>query len=361
MEGLRTQRILENLELLEKFTKISSSDAERVKQMYGIGKTKVSASCTRTKSKKRRLTKRKPTNVVVSPHSSKPKRRRRSPLSSDSGSDCLSSGDEWAPKLRGECSRTTGEISGEKEAHSGTPKLMQLTDSEGSRYPKRTKERPNYAADIKIPEDDRYLYCYTCKRSVVDGCFDHPVRWIENLPLAVCKQAEDKYAFHQKTKCVCGQPYYEHAAKTAPGEWVKILRSRIPGAGLGAYANAEIECGTVFGPYGGQVVYLDEMSTSEKDRRSRGGYAWLVRANVDGVKAHLIDARNCLSSNWLRFVNCARFDEEQNLVTVQYRGKIYYRACKDIPKFQELLTYYGKEVIDFSVVNVESSSPVRDI
>ncbi|CAH8867989.1 unnamed protein product [Trichobilharzia szidati] len=346
MEDLRRQRILENLELLEKFTKISPADADKVKEMYGIKKPKVSASCTRTKSTERRLTKRKPTKPVVPPHSSKPKRRRRrSELSSDSGSDCLSSGDEWAPELRSGCSGTTGEISGETEAHSGTLRLMELTDSEGSRYPKRNIERPNYAADIKIPEDDRYLYCYTCKRSVMDGCFEHPVRWIENLPLFVCKEAEDKFAFHQKTKCVCGQSYYEHTAKTAPGEWIKILRSRIPGAGLGAFANAKIECGTIFGPYGGQVAYVDEMSSDEQLKRSRGGYAWLVRANVDGVRPHLIDARNCLNSNWLRFVNCARFDEEQNLVTVQYRGKIYYRACKDIPKFQELLTYYGKENI----------------
>ncbi|CAH8821371.1 unnamed protein product, partial [Trichobilharzia szidati] len=134
---------------------ISPADAEKVKETYGIKKPKVSASCTRTKSTERRL-KRKPTEPVVPPHSSKPKRR-RSELSSDSGSDCLSSGDEWAPELRSGCSGTTGEISGETEAHSGTPKLMGLTDSEGSRYPKRNKERPNYAADIKIPEDDRYL------------------------------------------------------------------------------------------------------------------------------------------------------------------------------------------------------------
>ncbi|CAH8867995.1 unnamed protein product [Trichobilharzia szidati] len=265
MEDLRRQRILENLELLEKFTKISPADADKVKEMYGIKKPKVSASCTRTKSTERRLTKRKPTKPVVPPHSSKPKRRRRrSELSSDSGSDCLSSGDEWAPELRSGCSGTTGEISGETEAHSGTLRLMELTDSEGSRYPKRNIERPNYAADIKIPEDDRYLYCYTCKRSVMDGCFEHPVRWIENLPLFVCKEAEDKFAFHQKTKCVCGQSYYEHTAKTAPGEWIKILRSRIPGAGLGAFANAKIECGTIFGPYGGQVAYVDEMSSDEQ-------------------------------------------------------------------------------------------------
>ncbi|VDP92983.1 unnamed protein product, partial [Echinostoma caproni] len=43
------------------------------------------------------------------------------------------------------------------------------------------------------------------------------------------------------------------------------------------------------------------------------------------------------------FVNCARCEEEQNLVTIQYRGKIYYRACEDIQKNKELLTYYGSE------------------
>ena len=32
------------------------------------------------------------------------------------------------------------------------------------------------------------------------------------------------------------------------------------------------------------------------------------------------------SSNWLRLVNCARTEEEQNLVTFQHKGQVYYRC-----------------------------------
>ena len=46
-------------------------------------------------------------------------------------------------------------------------------------------------------------------------------------------------------------------------------------------------------------------------------------------------------SNWLRFVNCARNQTEQNMVSFQYQGKIFYRTYKDIPPTCELLVWYG--------------------
>lgn len=41
-----------------------------------------------------------------------------------------------------------------------------------------------------------------------------------------------------------------------------------------------------------------------------------------------------------RYVNCARNEEEQNLVAFQYRGGILYRCCQPIKKGQELLMWY---------------------
>ncbi|MEE6518217.1 hypothetical protein FKM82_029077, partial [Ascaphus truei] len=43
------------------------------------------------------------------------------------------------------------------------------------------------------------------------------------------------------------------------------------------------------------------------------------------------------------FVNCARNEEEQNLVALQYHRKIYYRTCTDLPPHTELLVWYGDE------------------
>ena len=46
--------------------------------------------------------------------------------------------------------------------------------------------------------------------------------------------------------------------------------------------------------------------------------------------AHYLDCFNQDKSNWLRFVNCARFEEEQNLIAEQYDKKIFFKAYKKI-------------------------------
>ena len=45
----------------------------------------------------------------------------------------------------------------------------------------------------------------------------------------------------------------------------------------------------------------------------------------------------------MRFVNCPRNEEEQNLIALQQHGQIYYRAYKHIAPGQELLVWYGEE------------------
>lgn len=50
-----------------------------------------------------------------------------------------------------------------------------------------------------------------------------------------------------------------------------------------------------------------------------------------------------LSPRSLRFVNCSRNAEEQNLVAFQYRGGILYRCCRPIEPGQELLVWYDEE------------------
>ena len=44
----------------------------------------------------------------------------------------------------------------------------------------------------------------------------------------------------------------------------------------------------------------------------------------------------------MRFVNCSRCEDEQNLVAFQFRGNIYYRTYKPIPPGNELLVWYGE-------------------
>ena len=56
--------------------------------------------------------------------------------------------------------------------------------------------------------------------------------------------------------------------------------------------------------------------------------------------AHLVDGRDEQQSNWMRFVNCAREEKEQNLVAFQYCGEIYFRTSKPIDPGTELLVWY---------------------
>ena len=45
----------------------------------------------------------------------------------------------------------------------------------------------------------------------------------------------------------------------------------------------------------------------------------------------------------MRFVNCARYEDEQNVAAFQYKGDIYYRTLCAIPLGKELLVWYGRE------------------
>ena len=58
---------------------------------------------------------------------------------------------------------------------------------------------------------------------------------------------------------------------------------------------------------------------------------------------HFIDAGDASSSNWMRFVNCARYEEEQNLLAFQYQQNIYYRSITNVAGGTELLVWYGDE------------------
>ena len=50
-----------------------------------------------------------------------------------------------------------------------------------------------------------------------------------------------------------------------------------------------------------------------------------------------------MDSNWMKFVNTARNEEEQNVFVYQYLGNIYYRTFKSISPASELLGGYGKQ------------------
>ncbi|XP_036888962.1 histone-lysine N-methyltransferase PRDM9-like isoform X2 [Sturnira hondurensis] len=56
-----------------------------------------------------------------------------------------------------------------------------------------------------------------------------------------------------------------------------------------------------------------------------------------------VDGKDRSWANWMRYVNCARDDEEQNLVAFQYHGQIFYRTCRVVRPGCELLVWYADE------------------
>ncbi|XP_013917501.1 PREDICTED: PR domain zinc finger protein 14 [Thamnophis sirtalis] len=107
----------------------------------------------------------------------------------------------------------------------------------------------------------------------------------------------------------------------------------IDGPQLGVFCTETILKGIRFGPFQGKVVNTSEIKTYDDN-----SLMWEIFE--DGQLSHFIDGRGS-SGNWMSFVNCARFPEEQNLTALQCQGQIYYESCKEITPGQELLVWYG--------------------
>ena len=186
------------------------------------------------------------------------------------------------------------------------------------RYPRRDREAAtpkNYQEDLT--DDDEFIWCEDCEDWFKDSC---PVCGpLQPLPSEV----------HGSRK-----GHSVHTTLPLPPE-IKIKESVIPGAGMGAFSRSFIPKGTRIGPYTGEILNFNEI-----DGETDTSYMWEIV--VDG-KRQYVDGKNEKSATWMRFVNCARNVNEQNLVAYQYLGQIYYRTFRDIDPNMELLVWYGEE------------------
>ncbi|XP_041960178.1 histone-lysine N-methyltransferase PRDM9-like [Alosa sapidissima] len=177
----------------------------------------------------------------------------------------------------------------------------------------RNRPRVSYTEE-DVPKDEDYLYCEDCESFYIEECGVHgPPHFIPD------------------TQAPVGVP--DRARLTLPPE-LEVRTSNIPNAGLGVFNQGQtVPKGAHFGPYEGDVADRDEAIES--------GYSWVI------YKSHhsdeYIDAKRETHSNWMRYVNCARDSEEQNLVAFQYKGGIIYRCCKPIGPGEELLVWYGED------------------
>lgn len=97
---------------------------------------------------------------------------------------------------------------------------------------------------------------------------------------------------------------------------------------------ASISKGTRFGPYRGRVVQPSQVKEGEDN-----AYLWEV-CKEDGSLAYYIDGLS-ETENWMKFINCARNNEEQNLVLIQDGEQLFYESCREILYGEEMLVWYG--------------------
>ncbi|XP_058515273.1 histone-lysine N-methyltransferase PRDM7-like, partial [Ochotona princeps] len=168
--------------------------------------------------------------------------------------------------------------------------------------------------EFRETEDDDYLYCAKCQIYYLKSCAAH------GPPMFLKDNSVDK-----------GHP--SRALLSVP-TGLRIGPSSIPEAGLGVFNEAsDLPLGLHFGPFEGKITELEEEADS--------GYSWQI---AKGMSSHeYVDAKDTSFANWMRYVTCARNDEEQNLVAFQYHGQIFYRTCQVIKPDCELLIWYGAE------------------
>ncbi|KAM8764496.1 histone-lysine N-methyltransferase PRDM9-like [Rhynchonycteris naso] len=233
----------------------------------------------------------------VSPQASEPVRRpafmvHRRQATRPSAEDTEHSDEEWTPRLRRELGRKETEV-----------KMHRLQERKGQVYQEVTK-----------PQDDDYLYCEKCQNFFIDTCAVH------GPPTFVKDSAVDK-----------GHP--NHAALTLP-PGLRIRPSGIPEAGLGVWNEASaLPVGLHSGLYMGQIT--------EDEEAANNGYSRQITKERNC--SMYVNEKDKSWANWMRYVNCAGDDEEQNLVAFQYRRQIFYRTCQVIKPDCELLVRYGNE------------------
>ncbi|XP_040824899.1 probable histone-lysine N-methyltransferase PRDM7 [Ochotona curzoniae] len=169
--------------------------------------------------------------------------------------------------------------------------------------------------DLSEPQDDDYLYCEKCQKFFLKSCAAHgPPVFLKDNPV-------DK-----------GHP--SRALLSVP-TGLRIGPSSISKAGLGVFNEAsDLPLGLHFGPFEGKIT--------EVKQEANRGYSWQVRTKRRNSYEYM-DGKDTSLANWMRYVNCAWNDEEQNLVAFQYHRQIFYHTCQVIKPGCELLIWYGDE------------------
>nr|XP_032800542.1 histone-lysine N-methyltransferase PRDM9-like [Petromyzon marinus] len=291
-------------------------------------------------------------------------------------------------------SRTPGEVvnisprlpAGSSVPPASSAQAAAVSLSARSRYGLRQRERKVYT-EVEEPQDDDFFFCELCRDFYLGECSVHgPPEFITDAAVA---------------------PGVADRARLSLPQGLTVGASSIAGAGLGVWSNRKkLPKGVMFGPYQGEVSEENPVSEycwlvsccccccchccslllflhhhrrrvcgeearegdTEKaiashshpvgyvryERSSSYGpthinYPWICSCACvfqiykNKKDREYVDAQDESKSNWMRFVNCARNEQEQNLVAFQHRGQIYYRTFRAVGPGSELLVWYGEE------------------
>ncbi|XP_066214301.1 histone-lysine N-methyltransferase PRDM9-like [Saccopteryx leptura] len=219
--------------------------------------------------------------------------------------DTEDSHEEWTRRQRGEArpSRKHSRCKLELKRKETEVKLCSLRERNSHVY-----------QEISKPQDNYFFYCENCQNFFIDSCDVHgPTIFVKDSAV--------------------DEGHANHAALTLP-PGLRIRPSGIPEAGLGVWNEAfALPVGLHFGPYEGQIT--------EDKEAVNNGYSWQI---TKGRNCHeYVHGKDKSWANWMKYVKCARDDEEQNLVAFLYHRQIFYRTCRVIRPDCELLVWYGDE------------------
>ena len=86
----------------------------------------------------------------------------------------------------------------------------------------------------------------------------------------------------------------------------------------------------------------------------------MLKVFQDGELTHYVDGAGD-KRNWMKYVNCARHDGEQNLVLVQEDGEVFYEVCKEVQEGCELLVWYGDTYLKYMGIPITMKTKLSKI
>lgn len=86
----------------------------------------------------------------------------------------------------------------------------------------------------------------------------------------------------------------------------------------------------------------------------------MLKVFQDGELTHYVDGAGD-QRNWMKYVNCARHDGEQNLVLVQEDGEVFYEVCKEVQEGCELLVWYGDTYLKYMGIPITMKTKLSKI